>query len=643
MAPTPDARRGSPAAETAIVVPSFDRPQELKECLAHLARLEGGPWRVIVVDDGSTVPVDLSGVSGNINATCIRRANGGPGAARNTGVAAAEGARWILFTDDDCRPRPDWALKLIEAQAGAERRLVGGRIENALPENAYSAASQALANSLTEHHAARGGGMAFFTTNNMCCLRADFLHVGGFDPAFRQASEDRDLSLRWREAGGELVHEAAAIVDHAHRLTLASFWKLHASYGRGARHLHRRLAREGDTRARFEALSFYAGLLARRDPVQAALMGLSQIATTAGYAGAALSEAQTKTQGRMMSDKSNLGAAEPVWCLTCVGVQDDLTLLPHWLRHYLELGIAPERVIVILNAESADAPGIGAAREILKAHGVVRPPEIWIAPYTSGTMWQQRAEAQTRICAPEDWVLNADVDEFQRWPEPLTDCLARAAALGADCVQGVMIDRLARDGTLAPVHPDPHIFEQFPLRGEVAMAIGGTSPVHGRGGTVKIMAARARILPHRGGHSPARGTGASYLYRYPLGSFHEIDDPGFRFSVPTQVDHVHWTESLPARLDRRLTTPGVSPAGAEYGRRQLDHFAANGGGVALDQVTLEGNASLEATDWPGRLAQLRRIGRRKPLTAPLRNRMGPRSQRILAAWRRMLGQNGLRR
>ncbi len=296
MRPSMDGTGGSPAAEAAIVVPSFDRPAELDLCLAHLARLEGGPWRIIVVDDGSPVPLAPAAVTGGEAVTVIRRENGGPGAARNTGVAAAEGARWILFTDDDCRPRPDWALRLVAAQGGVAGRLVGGRVENALTGNRYAAASQALANYLTEHHARRGGDMAFFTTNNMCCLREDFSRVGGFDPAFRQASEDRDLSLRWRDDGGTLVHAAGAVVDHAHAMDLPGFWRLHAGYGRGARRLHRRMDGTRDRRAKLEALPFYARLVARRNPVEAALMGLSQVATAAGYAQACLAERRGRTE-----------------------------------------------------------------------------------------------------------------------------------------------------------------------------------------------------------------------------------------------------------------------------------------------------------------------------------------------------------
>ncbi len=285
-----DAVRKSPAAEAVIVVPSFSRPRQLETCLDHLAALDGGPWRVVVVDDGSPRPLAPVCAAAGPHVTCLRQENGGPGAARNAGVAAAGGARWILFTDDDCRPRPDWAVRLVAAQGGVAGRLVGGRIENALTDNPYSSASQTLANYLTDRYADRDGGMGFFTTNNMCCLRADFLEAGGFDPAFRQASEDRDLSLRWKDRGGTLVHAPGAVVDHAHALDLGGFWRQHASYGRGARRLHRRMDRDGDRRAKFEALSFYAGLLSRRGPVEAALLGLSQVATAAGYARARLAE-----------------------------------------------------------------------------------------------------------------------------------------------------------------------------------------------------------------------------------------------------------------------------------------------------------------------------------------------------------------
>lgn len=224
------------------------------------------------------------------NVRLVRQENGGPGAARNRGVEAAEGFDRVLFIDDDCFAEPDWAMRLIEAQADIPMRLVGGRIANALPRNPFSSASQSLSSYLYEFYQSSNSDMTFFTTNNMCCRREDFLAVGGFDSGFSIASEDRDLGLRWRAAGGELHYASEAVVGHAHDLALASFWRQHSNYGRGARHLHKSMDERRDPRPKLESISFYAGMLTHplRHPghnrlFQAMLIGLSQVAMVAGY------------------------------------------------------------------------------------------------------------------------------------------------------------------------------------------------------------------------------------------------------------------------------------------------------------------------------------------------------------------------
>ncbi|WP_040610259.1 glycosyltransferase family 2 protein [Oceaniovalibus guishaninsula] len=287
----------TPRPDVAIVIPSYDRPRQLQTCLRHIAALEGGPWRTIVVDDGSPAPLAPVCEGAGPWATCLRQPNAGPGVARNTGARAAEGARWLLFTDDDCRPRPDWALRLLAGQDGVPLRLAGGRIDNALPDNVYSTASQSLSTYLYHYYQSQGSDMRFFTTNNMCCLRDDFLRVGGFDPTFGIASEDRDLSLRWKDAGGTLVYLPDAVVDHAHDLTLGGFWRQHSNYGRGARQLHLTMDGRGDPRPKVERAAFYAGMLGwplrhsqRMRLYESFLIGLSQVAMVSGYARAIRAE-----------------------------------------------------------------------------------------------------------------------------------------------------------------------------------------------------------------------------------------------------------------------------------------------------------------------------------------------------------------
>lgn len=309
--------------------------------------------------------------------------------------------------------------------------------------------------------------------------------------------------------------------------------------------------------------------------------------------------------------------------ISCVGVEAELAMLPHFLAHYRALGIAPGDMHLILNAATPDHPELARARDMLARAGTA-VPEIWIAPYTSDTMWQKRREMQARVARPDDWVISADLDEFHDYPERLADFLTRCDRMGVDCVQGPFIDRLAPGGRLAPVAPDPPVLMQFPIAAEVGLSIAGPGDLHNRYGTVKIMAVKGAVLPSRGGHHPQGGQDVRYLYGQPLGAFPEIERPAFRFALPTAVHHLHWTDTLPARLERRLATPGVSPAGVEYGQKQLDHIARHGG-IALDRVAVapSGTARDRARD----LARIRRRGL-------IRGRLSPWASRL----RRVIGR-----
>lgn len=290
---TPDEFVSDPKQAVAIVIPSYGRPARLAACLEALSRQRGGPYPTYVVDDGSPEP--LSPVCAPYSwVRCVRQQNAGPATARNVGARRArdDGAAFLCFTDDDCLPQPDWVRALRGAQAENGRALIGGRVLNALERNVYAAASQSLADYLYEYFRSDNANSPFFTSNNLGCSAELFDRIGGFDESFPlAAAEDRDFSLRWKELIGPLLYSSKAIVDHAHPLTLRTFWRQHRNYGRGARHLHRVMASRGDTRQRREPARFYAGLLLHpirsRRPgalAQSVLMVVSQLAMVAGYA-----------------------------------------------------------------------------------------------------------------------------------------------------------------------------------------------------------------------------------------------------------------------------------------------------------------------------------------------------------------------
>lgn len=97
-----------------VIIPTFGRPAYLEEALNSVANQTHPAHEVIVVDDGSPRPADLTGVLG-LNVTLIRHVrNQGVGAARNTGLAHATG-EYVLFLDDDDLLTP---IRLEQAALG---------------------------------------------------------------------------------------------------------------------------------------------------------------------------------------------------------------------------------------------------------------------------------------------------------------------------------------------------------------------------------------------------------------------------------------------------------------------------------------------------------------------------------------------
>jgi glycosyltransferase involved in cell wall biosynthesis len=276
--------------DISIIIPSFNRPEQLRGCLDALVQQDVTDFEVVVVDDGSKEPLSPVCETFDARVRCIRQKNAGPASARNTGAGSAWGD-FLVFTDDDCRPQPDWLRNLIVAHSGMAGRLVGGRVENGLPHDPYASTSQALCDFLYDYFGAVEGKMPFFTSNNMGCDRKGFERLGGFDRSFGlAAAEDRDFGLRWRDQVGELIYAPDAVICHYHAMNLRDFWRQHSNYGAGAFHLHRLLEARGLETPKRESFRFYQQLLLwplRQNGVRGLpgtfLMGLTQLAMVSGY------------------------------------------------------------------------------------------------------------------------------------------------------------------------------------------------------------------------------------------------------------------------------------------------------------------------------------------------------------------------
>lgn len=226
-----------PVAPKAVVavVPAFNDQPGLSQTLASLDHL--GMAQIVVVDDGSVVPMELPPAT-NTPVKLIRHpVNRGAAAARNSGLAIVE-ADWVYFTDCGCIH--DEGLLLAFARKRAESRdctvAIVGPVE-ALGDGrlAHYYTHQGILNAPMLERTAGKFEVETIVTANALVNRRAIEAIGGFDEAFPSAGgEDTDLGIRLRSVG-YIEWCASAKVFHSFKECLADFDNRMHRYGRGMR------------------------------------------------------------------------------------------------------------------------------------------------------------------------------------------------------------------------------------------------------------------------------------------------------------------------------------------------------------------------------------------------------------------------
>lgn len=117
----------STAPRVSVVVPTHNRPALLREALASIAAQTCTDWEVIVVDDGSTPPIDAAALEAIVGGRLrlVRHDQPrGVAAARNSGFAAARG-ELIAQLDDDDRLAPEALSAATQALRDADVAFIG--------------------------------------------------------------------------------------------------------------------------------------------------------------------------------------------------------------------------------------------------------------------------------------------------------------------------------------------------------------------------------------------------------------------------------------------------------------------------------------------------------------------------------------
>ncbi len=203
------------APEIAVVVATRDRELHLRWLLNALEEqtLERHRFELIVCHDSRGPETDellrthpLS-AAGSVRTLRLPAATRLAGAKRNLGWRAAR-APLIAFTDDDCRPPPDWLERALEAASAAPGAIVQGTTkpdpdELQIALRAPRARTQDI-----------DPPTVWAETCNIVYPRAVLELVGGFAEHV-DSGEDTDLALRGLDAGARLVAAPEVLTYHA--------------------------------------------------------------------------------------------------------------------------------------------------------------------------------------------------------------------------------------------------------------------------------------------------------------------------------------------------------------------------------------------------------------------------------------------
>jgi GT2 family glycosyltransferase len=205
--------------QISVVIPVRDAADELVRCLAALAESTRLPAEVVVVDDGSSVPVSLPAPF-PVPLLLERLDPGrGPAAARNRGAAAATG-EVLLFLDADVLVGGRGIEHAAEAFADPALDGLQGiyRLELPFPELATRYQNAYYHWSFRQ---VSGRAAAIAATYCFAVRRTVFIQAGGFDERIGAPTvEDEEFGYRLGGLGKRIVVDAGLDVLHLARYSV---------------------------------------------------------------------------------------------------------------------------------------------------------------------------------------------------------------------------------------------------------------------------------------------------------------------------------------------------------------------------------------------------------------------------------------
>ncbi|WP_200980182.1 glycosyltransferase family 2 protein [Echinicola sp. 20G] len=217
-----------------VIIPVYNRPQEINELLDSLVKQDYKQFEVIIVEDGSEVSCKhiVDTFIDQLEVQYYFQDNSGQGFARNFGMKKAKGDYFVLF-DSDCVIPVSYFKKLKEAIVSRKLDAHGG------PDAAasdFSDFQKAINFSMTSFWTT--GGIRGKVVDpkkyqargyNMGLSKEVFEKTQGFLDANK--GEDIELSIRIKDKGYNLELVRETYVYHKRRNDFNSFLKQSYSFG----------------------------------------------------------------------------------------------------------------------------------------------------------------------------------------------------------------------------------------------------------------------------------------------------------------------------------------------------------------------------------------------------------------------------
>jgi glycosyltransferase involved in cell wall biosynthesis len=218
-----------------IIIPLYNRPQEIKELLETLTLQTYKQFEVLVIEDGSVKDARdiVAAFEGRLNVRYYFKPNEGQGFSRNFGFERAKGDYFIIFDSDILVPEN--YLEVVNHRLNTDYLDCYGGPDDAHPS--FTPMQKAISYSMTSPFTTggirgnkKGIGQFHPRSFNMGLSREAWQKAGGF--IITRLGEDIEYSIRIHSLGFKIGLIPEAKVYHKRRTSYAQFYKQLHFFGR---------------------------------------------------------------------------------------------------------------------------------------------------------------------------------------------------------------------------------------------------------------------------------------------------------------------------------------------------------------------------------------------------------------------------